>query len=44
MLGINEKKIEYSKITCLSSENDFSKTHRRILEYIEDKIVFENGI
>ena len=44
LLNNNEKRIEDSKITYLSSENDFGEIHRRILEYIDDKIVFKNGI
>lgn len=44
LLSNNEKQIEDSKITYLSSENDFGEMHRRIFEYIDDKIVFKNGI
>ena len=40
----NNKQIESSQITYLSSENDFGKMHLEIFEYIDNKIVFKNGI
>jgi len=38
------KQIKSKKITYLSSENEFDEIHQRMFEYINNKIVFKNGI
>ena len=43
-LNNNGKQIESSQITYLSSKNDFDEMDLGILEYIDNKIVFKNGI
>ena len=43
-LNNDDKQIESSRITYLSSKNDFGEMHLKIFEYIENKIVFKNDI
>ena len=43
-LNNNEKQIDSSRITYLNSKNDFGEMHLKIFEYIDNKIVFKNGI
>ena len=43
-LNNNDRQIESSKITYLNSKDDFGEMHLKIFEYIDNKIIFKNGI